>query len=74
MKNLNLSHSQGPRGQPFGVETKNRISGKTRENVDDHIQLHEQEAIKYCVSHQFKDNSHHSTSILHLLLIQVLTI
>lgn len=39
MKNLNLFHSQGPHDQLFGVETKKRNSGKTKENVDVHIQL-----------------------------------
>lgn len=55
MKNLNLFHSQGPHDQLFGVETKKRISGKTRENVDVRIQLHEEEAIKYWICHHFKE-------------------
>lgn len=55
MKNLNLFHSQGPHDQPFGVETKKRNSGKTKENVDVHIQLYEQEAIEHWISHFFKD-------------------
>lgn len=55
VKNLNLFHSQESHDQPVGVETKKRISWKTKENVDVHIQLHRQEAMEHCISHHFKD-------------------
>lgn len=62
MKNLNLFHSQGPHDLHFGVENKKRVSGKTRENVNVHIQLRDQEAIEYWVSHHIKDYKHCRTA------------
>lgn len=55
VKSLNLFRSPGPHDQPAGVDTKKRISGKTKENVGVRIHLREQEAIAYRISHRFKD-------------------
>ena len=61
MGNLDRCHSRGLHDQPFGVGTRKRTSGKTREAAAVRIQLHEQAVKKHWVSYRLEHQSRQKT-------------